>query len=636
MPQSTQEQPRPSGPSGLGSDWRTLFAVFAIILGMSLFWFASKPESPTTELSYSQFKQTVEADHIKQITMQGQDIRGSFTENYLKSESGPSQPSFTTTRPPISDPKLMELLEQHDVTVKAKSSETAWWQSLLINLLPWALILGVIIYFSVRMQKRMSSQGGPFSFGRSRARRYRREASTGVTLEAVAGTDHGKREIQEIIEYLKDPARYRELGAKIPKGVLLMGPPGVGKTMLAKAVAGEANVPFYSISGSEFIEMFVGVGASRVRDMFRNAKGEAPAIIFIDELDSIGRSRGTGLGGGHDEREQTLNQILSEMDGFSTDETVVVLAATNRPDVLDPALLRPGRFDRKIVLERPHRRARRAILEVHTRDKPIAEDVDLDLIAGRTVGFSGADLENLVNEAALLAGRRGCKQIEMESFNLARDKIVFGEKRDEVLHDDDKEVIATHEAGHALMAWLLPKADNPDKVTIIPRGQALGATEQTPVEERFNMSESYLRDRIGVMLAGRAAEQVVFNETSTGAQNDLHQATTLARRMAAEWGMSPKLGAASFPRGEAQPFLGRELTQTQNFSEHTAERIDQEIYRILEETDQHTRCLVEDNRKRLRALTDLLLEQETVEGEELHRLLEKSPPSAAERAARRC
>jgi cell division protease FtsH len=363
--------------------------------------------------------------------------------------------------------------------------------------------------------------------------------------------------------------------------------------------------------------------------MFNEAKKEAPAIIFIDELDSIGRARGTGLGGGHDEREQTLNQILSEMDGFTVGETVVVLAATNRPDVLDPALMRPGRFDRKIVMDRPHRKARRAILGVHARGKPIADDVDLDLIASRTVGFSGADLQNLVNEAALLAGRFGRKQIDMECFNLARDKIVFGEMREEVLHDHDKEVVANHEAGHALVAWLLPNADNPDKVTIIPRGQALGATEQTQVEERFNMSESYLRDRIGVMLAGRAAEYVVFNETSTGAQNDLRQATILVRRMVAEWGMSPKIGSASFPRGEAQPFLGRELTQPQNFSERTAERIDQEICRILEEIDQRTKRLLQDNREQLRSLANLLLEQETVGGDELRRLLETTSTSAA-------
>lgn len=626
MPKPTQGQSPQSGSPGRGFDWRILIAVFAIILGVGLFWAGSAPESVTQELSYSQFMQQLKAGHIKKITMQGQSIRGLFTEAYVTGEQQPSQQRFTTTRPPIRDPELMKLLEQHNVTVTAKSSEMSWWQSLLIGLLPWILILGIIIYFSIRMQKRMSGQGGPFSFGRSKARRHR-EASTGVVLDNVAGADQAKRETQEIIEYLKEPERYRDLGAKIPKGVLLMGPPGVGKTMLAKAVAGEASVPFYSISGSEFIEMFVGVGASRVRDMFRDAKGEAPSIIFIDELDSIGRARGTGLGGGHDEREQTLNQILAEMDGFGMGETVVVMAATNRPDVLDPALLRPGRFDRKIVMERPVRKARRAILGVHAQGKPLADDVDLDLIASRTIGFSGADLQNLTNEAALLAGRRERKQIDMECFNLARDKIVFGEKREEVLHEQDKEVIANHEAGHTLMAWLLPKADKPDKVTIIPRGQALGATEQTPIEERVNMSESYLRDRIGVMLGGRAAERLVFNETSTGAQNDLRQATTLVRRMVAEWGMSSEIGAASFPRGESQPFLGRELTQGQNFSEHTAERIDQEISRLLEEMDQHTRRLLEENQGRLRALAKLLLEQETVEGEELQRLFETTTPA---------
>ncbi|HET8702037.1 MAG TPA: ATP-dependent metallopeptidase FtsH/Yme1/Tma family protein, partial [Nitrococcus sp.] len=437
MRQPTPKRSPQSGSPERGFNWPVLFLIVGIII-VVFYWLGATREPQAVQLSYSQFKQQLQADHIEKVIMQNQNIRGLFTQDYVNSGQGPAKPVFTTTRPPIADPGLMGQLEKHHVIVEAKSTRATWWQGLLIALLPWVLIIGGIIYFSSRMQKRMMSSG-PFSFGRSRARRYR-EAATGVTLDDVAGADNAKREIQEIIEYLKEPGRYHELGARIPKGVLLMGPPGVGKTLLARAVAGEASVPFYSISGSEFIEMFVGVGASRVRDMFNEAKKEAPAIIFIDELDSIGRARGTGLGGGHDEREQTLNQILSEMDGFTVGETVVVLAATNRPDVLDPALLRPGRFDRKIVMDRPHRSARLAILRVHTRGKPIADDVDLDLIASRTVGFSGADLQNLVNEAALLAGRFGLRQIDMECFNLARDKIVFGAQREEVLHDHEKEV----------------------------------------------------------------------------------------------------------------------------------------------------------------------------------------------------
>jgi cell division protease FtsH len=410
-----------------------------------------------------------------------------------------------------------------------------------------------------------------------------------------------------------------------------MGPPGTGKTLLAKAVAGDAGVPFYSISGSEFIEMFVGVGASRVRDMFNNAKAESPAIIFIDELDSIGRARGAGLGGGHDEREQTLNQILSEMDGFAANESVVVIAATNRPDVLDPALLRPGRFDRKVTIELPHKRARRAILGIHARNKPLTDDVDLDRLAERTVGFSGADLENLMNEAALLAGRLGLDAIDDRCVAQARDKLVLGDKREEVLGDEQKEVIAYHESGHALLAYLLPNADALDRVTIIPRGRALGATEQRPTDDRYNMKESYLRDRIAVMLGGRVAESLVYGEVSTGAQADLKQATDLARKMVSEWGMSEKLGAAAFPRGESQPFLGREIAQQQDFSERTAELVDTEIRRLLGDMEELARNTLRGHRDILDKMVAKLLAEETLSAEQVAAIVGNSetPQTAA-------
>jgi cell division protease FtsH len=403
--------------------------------------------------------------------------------------------------------------------------------------------------------------------------------------------------------------------------VLLMGPPGTGKTLLAKAVAGEAGVPFFSISGSEFVEMFVGVGASRVRDMFQNAKQEAPAIIFVDEIDSVGRARGTGLGGGHDEREQTLNQILAEMDGFSSEETVVVMAATNRPDVLDPALLRPGRFDRKITLELPHKQAREKILEVHSKGVPLSETVDLQAIAAATVGFSGADLENLVNEAALLAARKDKRRVDREEFDEARERILFGSEREDMILDSEKRIIAYHEAGHALVAWLLPGADPLKKVTIIPRGSSLGVTEQVPEEDRHNVGRGYLMNRIAITLGGRAAEKVVFGEVSSGAEQDLKQVTQLAKRMVCQWGMSDKLAPVAFRHGEEHVFLGREMAQAKDFSEHTAEIIDGEIAAIARSMEDRAVELLSENRRRLDALAEALLEEETLVGDEIDALL---------------
>jgi len=615
MTESKQTRSEQQGSSGGPRfDWRLLLWAGVVIV-LAFYWMNITQHSAVETLTYTEFKTAVRQDQVSKVTIEDQQVRGVYLKGH--GEGHQQQPRhFQTTLPPMQDPGLFKLLESHNVTIAAQSTRLSWWQSLLINVLPWLLIFGAIIYFSYRMQQRMAAggQGGLFGFGRSRARRFR-ERSTGVSMDDVAGAEGAKRDLREIIDFVRQPDRYLRLGASIPRGVLLMGAPGTGKTLLAKAVAGEADVPFYSISGSEFIEMFVGVGAARVRDMFNDAKSESPAIIFIDELDSIGRARGAGLGGGHDEREQTLNQILSEMDGFAASETVVVMAATNRPDVLDPALMRPGRFDRKITIDRPGKDARVQILEVHCRDKPLAEDVDLQRIAERTIGFAGADLENLANEAALMAGRLDRDRIDMECFTLARDKIVLGDERDEKLGEDDKRVIAYHESGHALMAWLLPHADPLDKITIIPRGHALGATEQRPAEDRYNMTESYLRDRIGVMLGGRLAETAVFGEVSTGSEADLKQATDLARRMVSQWGMSEKLGPASFPRGESQPFLGREMAQPPNFSERTAEAIDAEIRHMLEQIAEQGTRLLRENRGRLDALARRLLEVESLDSE---------------------
>jgi cell division protease FtsH len=463
--------------------------------------------------------------------------------------------------------------------------------------------------------------GGLFGFGQSRAKRFNVTSATRISFDDVAGVDSAKRDLQEIVECLKDPQRFRKLGAKIPKGILLMGPPGTGKTMLAKALAGEAGVPFYSISGSEFVEMFVGVGAARVRDMFESARKDAPSVVFIDEIDSVGRMRGTGLGGGNDEREQTLNQILGEMDGFDPHEAVVVLAATNRPDVLDPALLRPGRFDRKVVLDLPGKDARRKILQVHVREVPLADDVDLGRVAARTVGFSGADLENLVNEAALQAARGNKERVDMDDFSNARDKIVLGAEREALASEDEKKLVAYHESGHALAATLLPHADPLDKVTIIPHGLALGATEQMPEEDLHNLRQSYLVDRIAVMLAGRAAERVVFGEVSSGAESDLKLATRLARRMVSQWGMSERLGAAAFPRGEEHIFLGREMVQQRDFSEQTAQLIDDEVRALISDCEQRVTALLEQHRPQLDALAKALLEHETLGADEVAALL---------------
>jgi cell division protease FtsH len=626
-PNTPPKAPPPSKPPS----WRHLLWVFILwIVLLYIFNIFNPFRSTTREISYSEFKTYVRNGSIGEITMKGNQISGKLRDpgngTTVSEESGQeSDPytQFSTTKPAVEDPGLIELLEQNNVIIRAKSEEQSWLMVLVVNLLPWLLIIGFFVYSSRKFQERMGGSGGLFGFGKSRAKLFTKSSSN-VTFADVAGLDNAKKELLEIVEFLKEPSKFTALGGTLPKGVLLVGPPGVGKTLMARATAGEADVPFFSISGSEFIEMFVGVGASRVRDMFTTAKKKSPAIIFIDEIDSIGRVRGTGLGGGHDEREQTLNQILSEMDGFSEHESLVVMAATNRPDVLDPALIRPGRFDRQITLDLPQKEARRKILEIHIQKVPI-DDVNLETIANRTVGLSGADLKNLVNEAALLAARKGKKKVNHEDFDQARDKILLGLVREDRVSDEEKKTVAYHEAGHALVAKLLPGADPLEKVTIIPRGQALGATEQIPEEDRHNLTRSYLLNRIAILLGGRTAEKLVFNDISTGAANDLKNATLLARRMVCQWGMSERLGAVTFRQGEAHPFLGREITEPKDFSEHTAQLIDEEVRRIVDEMEQRATELLKTNQKNLDTLAANLLERETLYKEDINRLLKISP-----------
>jgi cell division protease FtsH len=613
--------------------WGRLIVWMVVLVLFSWFWF--KPsDSGLQELSYTAFKTAIGEDRVAWVQFQNDRVNGRYREPRIVGTAGSEREvtGFVTTLPPVQDPELITLLQNHSVEIRAVSGEAHWVAKALIGVLPWLLIIGLFWYATNRMQQRMGGLG-LFDFGKSRAKRFRQTADN-PTFDAVAGLDNAKLEMHEIVDYLKNPERFRKLGAEIPRGILLMGPPGTGKTLLARAVAGEAEVPFFSISGSEFIEMYVGVGASRVRDMFESARKEAPSIIFIDEIDSVGRARGTGLGGGHDEREQTLNQILGEMDGFDAHEAVVVLAATNRPDVLDAALLRPGRFDRKITLDLPDRKARRAILVIHAADVPLEADADFDRIAALTVGFSGADLENLVNEAALLAGRNNREKVGMRDLLDARDKVVLGGRREMIVGDEEKTLVAYHESGHALAASRLPHADPLDKVSIIPRGMALGVTEQIPEEEHYNLREGYLRDRIGVMLGGRAAEKVVFGEVSSGAEQDLKQATRLARHMITHWGMSERLGPVSFRRGEEHIFLGREMTQQRDFSENTARIIDDEVHDLLQNIDQQITDLLSANRKLLDALAAALLEKETLEADEIDSILGQPAPVGARGADR--
>ena len=600
--------------------WYAFLWMSAAILLMML-WLEQGQQAQRVELPYSEFTSALEEGHVDEVTLRGDRIQGQFTVQGAEAHGGDNDSSgFNTVTPPMENRELLTLLESHDVTIRAEPAEPPWWQEMLVGALPWILLLALLFGFWSVAQKRMMQGGGPFSFGKSQAHRVQKEESD-TTLDDVAGIDSAKQDVTEIIDFLKSPDKYRALGASMPKGILLVGPPGTGKTLLARAIAGEADVPFFSVSASQFIEMFVGVGASRVRDMFETARNEPSALIFIDELDAVGRSRGAGVGGGHDEREQTLNQILSEMDGFEEHENVIVLAATNRPDVLDSALLRPGRFDRKVTLDRPHKEARKAILEVHVRKVPLAEDVSLDEIAGRTIGFAGADLKNLVNEAALAAARRNLDRVDNTCFEAARDRIVLGEERDTELSGEEKEAVAYHECGHALMAYHMPKADPLARVTIIPHGMAMGVTEQTPSEERYNYTESYLTDRIKVMLGGRSAEKVIYGEVSSGAQNDLKEATSLLRRMIGQWGMSQKVGPLGLSVGEQQVFLGREMGQPRDHGERLADLIDSEIQARLTELENETIEFLRSHSEQLDALAKAVMKQETLNAGEISEIL---------------
>ena len=526
---------------------------------------------------------------------------------------------FTTVVP--KDESLIPTLRARDVEIKAElPPEPPWWTSVLSQLLPMLIIVAIWFFMMQQMQGGGGGRG-VMNFGKSRARRYD-EDKIRVTFKDVAGADEAKQELEEVVEFLKHPKKYNDLGAKIPKGVLLYGPPGTGKTLLAKAVAGEAGVPFFSISGSDFVEMFVGVGASRVRDLFEQAKKSAPCIVFIDEIDAVGRQRGAGLGGGHDEREQTLNQLLVEMDGFGANEGIIMIAATNRPDILDPALLRPGRFDRQIVVDRPDIKGRREILKVHVKGKPVGSDVELDVIARRTPGFTGADLSNLVNEAALMAARRNKKQINMPDMEEAAERVIMGpERRSRVISDNEKRLTAYHEGGHTLVGMLLDNADPVHKVTIIPRGRAGGYTLSLPKEDRYYATRSEMLDELKVLLGGRVAEALVLKEISSGASNDLQRATSLARQMICEYGMSTELGPVTFGHRQDQVFLGRDIARDKNYSEEIAAKIDKEIRKFLDEAYQKTEELLQNNIDKLHLIAQALIEKETLEGSEIEQLM---------------
>ena len=590
-----------------------LWAIIVLAMVM-LFNMFQQPQGVMQRVPYSDFLSQVDNGQVMSVTIQGHTLTGRTADGKTVQTYAPQ------------DLGLVNRLIEKKVEVKAEPpEEQPWYMTLLVSWFPMLLLVGVWIFFMRQMQ---SGGGKAMSFGRSRARMLNQEGAR-VTFADVAGVDEAKEELQEVVEFLSNPKKFTRLGGRIPKGVLLVGPPGTGKTLLARAVAGEAGVPFFSISGSDFVEMFVGVGASRVRDLFVQGKKNAPCLIFIDEIDAVGRQRGAGLGGGHDEREQTLNQLLVEMDGFESNEGVILIAATNRPDVLDPALLRPGRFDRQVVVPTPDLRGRRRILEVHTKRTPLAGDVDLEVLARGTPGFSGADLENLVNEAALQAAKLNQDRLDMRDFEYAKDKVLMGrERRSLILSEEEKRITAYHEGGHALCARLLPGSDPVHKVTIIPRGRALGVTMQLPEEDRHGYSRSYLRNNLVVLLGGRVAEEIIFDDITTGASNDIERVTRLARKMVCEWGMSEAVGTLSIGETGEEVFIGREWVQNKNFSEDTARLVDSEVKRIVEEA--HSRCLklLQDNVEVLHRIAAALLERETITGSDLDLLLENKdlPP----------
>jgi len=607
-----------------------IWALLGLALA-SLFWGPlSNRLNNRTEIFYSTFREHVEAGRVERVTVQGQQIHGQLTESAEKTTEGGetvTYEQFVTTLPSFGDDELLSVLRSQGVEVETQPESNFSWGTLLINLLPLLLLGGLVYLVFSRMQGQGQDALSIFQMRESQAELYDRRKER-TTFDDVAGLQGPKTELREIIAFLKHPERFQRLGGEIPTGVLLVGPPGTGKTLLARAVAGEAEVPFFSITGSNFMEMFVGVGASRVRDLFDEAKKASPAIVFIDELDSIGRRRGAGVGGGHDEREQTLNQLLAEMDGFEPHEDVIVVGATNRPDILDHALLRPGRFDRRITVDLPTLRDREKILDIHARDKTLAEEVNLEQIARGTPGFSGADLENLLNEAALLAARQDKDAIEQEDIEEARDKVMMGLERESVaLTDEECELLAYHEGGHAVLAAVLPHADPIHKVTIVPRGRAMGVTQQLPERERYLYRREYMLDRLAVMMGGRASEDVVLGTHTSGAEDDLKQATQLARKMVLSWGMSEKLGHMAFGGRQEQVFLGEEIAQRREYSEQTARDVDEEIRSILERAYNHAVSTLKEHRDALDRLAEALLEKEEISGEEVVEIIgvERTP-----------
>ncbi|MBI3398234.1 MAG: ATP-dependent metallopeptidase FtsH/Yme1/Tma family protein [Deltaproteobacteria bacterium] len=595
--------------------WLIIVATMVLLYNM----FSSHTPPSQDKVIFSDFIQSVENGNVAEVTIQGNDISGKFKDGK----------EFKTFAP--DDPDLVKTLRAKGVKISAKPVEQSQWWAVLISWFPMLLLIGVWVFFMRQMQ---AGGGKAMAFGKSRARLLT-ENQQKITFKDVAGVEEAKEEVEEIIEFLKDPKKFTKLGGRIPKGVLLMGSPGTGKTLLAKAIAGEAGVPFFSISGSDFVEMFVGVGASRVRDLFMQGKKNAPCIIFIDEIDAVGRHRGAGLGGGHDEREQTLNQLLVEMDGFESNEGVILIAATNRPDVLDPALMRPGRFDRTVVVPKPDLKGRAEILGVHAKKTPLAENVNLEKVARGTPGMSGADLANLVNEAALLAARRGKTKVEMTDFDEAKDKVLMGkERKSMVISEEEKRNTAYHEAGHTLVGKLIPGSDPVHKVTIIPRGFALGLTQYLPLDEKHTWPKEYIMGRIAIMMGGRAAEELVLKHMTTGAGNDIEMATEMARKMVCEWGMSEKMGPLTFGKKEEMVFLGKEIAAHKDYSEQTAMEIDSEIKAIAMEGYIRAKKILVENSETLHRLAAALLEREVLDGDEIDRIIrgENVPPKETEMA----
>ncbi len=631
---SSPKLPKDKGPSGQNDnfDWtkiiRMVFGWGSVIIAAVIVMQLMRGSAPNyVDVTFDQYEKLLNEDKIQSAVIVKQDINDYYFKAKLKSEETVSLNNKSIKVKQISVYLPDPLIKEQEGIWKSKAiqysfdKESSEWMNILLGFVPWILIIAVWVVIMRRMQGQSSGNRGIFSFGKSKAK-LMSQSGQKYTFKDVAGADEAKLELQEIIEFLKEPSKFQKLGGKIPRGVLLLGPPGTGKTLLARAVAGEAGVPFFSISGADFVEMFVGVGASRVRDLFDQGKKNAPCIIFIDEIDAVGRLRGAGLGGGHDEREQTLNQLLVEMDGFEQNSGVIIIAATNRPDVLDPALLRPGRFDRQVVVDRPDVKGREGILKVHTRNIPLAEEVDLEILAKGTPGLAGAELANLVNEAALLAARKNKKKVEMIDFEESKDKVMMGmERKSMIISEEEKKTTAYHEIGHVLVAKMLPNADPVHKVTIIPRGRALGVTSYLPIDEKHTYSKEYLESVITYALGGRAAEKIVFNHYTTGAGNDIEKATGIAHKMVCEWGMSEKLGPLNFGTKNEQIFLGREIQEHRDYSEKTAVEIDNEIRAIVIKAMENAERILRENIDLLHKLSKELLEREILDGDEIDKII---------------